>query len=325
MGAEFAAVLVGQDPDYLRDAGYQALEEVAQLEARLSHYRPDSEISDLNLRAAYGPVRLEPSLFALLEQCVALSAETEGAFDVTAGPLIRCWGFFRGQGAWPTPEAVAEALAAVGSHRLELDAAERTVQFGVPGMQVHLGAIGKGYAVDRMVTTLRELQVEAALVHGGSSTIYGLGVPPGKDAWEVGLRHPDDPERRLGIVQLRDRALSTSGDYEQFFEREGRRYSHLLDPRTGYPAQGVRSATILAESATETDALSTAAFVLGEAGASQVLAAGTKLGLVLALDSDCPETSAGDGTAKAAREVPLAVRMMGSVKLHPSSEEAEQE
>jgi thiamine biosynthesis lipoprotein len=317
MGAEFEALLVGPDPEYLRDAGYQALEEVAQLEARLSHYRTDSEISDLNLRAAYGPVRLEPTLFALLTRCVALSAATNGAFDTTAGPLIRCWGFFRGQGEWPTAETVSEAMVAVGSQQLRLDEAEHTVQFGVPGMQVHLGAIGKGYAVDRMVATLRELRVEAALVHGGGSTVYGLEAPPGEDAWEIGLRHPDDSERRLGVVHLRNRALSTSGDYEQFFQHEGRRYSHLLDPRTGYPAQGVRSATVLAESATDTDALSTAAFVLGEAGAAAVLEARPGVGLVLALESDEPKLaqSAGDKTP---RESHLAVRTLGSATLHPA-------
>jgi thiamine biosynthesis lipoprotein len=243
---------------------------VEALEARLSHYRPDSEISDLNTRAAFEPVLMEWSVFNLLRRCVEFTGNTDGAFDCTAGPLIRCWGFFRGQGKLAEPEAVQEALSVVGSNLLELDPAERTVRFLREGMQVHLGGIGKGYAVDEVVAWLRRMGVEAALVHGGTSTVYALGAPPGQEAWEIGLRDPADPERRLGVVRLRDRALSTSGDYEQFFEVEGRRYSHILDPRTGYPAQGMRSATVTAESATDTDALSTAAFVLGEEAARRL-------------------------------------------------------
>jgi thiamine biosynthesis lipoprotein len=137
-------------------------------------------------------------------------------------------------------------------------------------MQVHLGGIGKGYAVDEVVAWLRRLGIEAALVHGGTSTIYALGAPPGQEAWEIGLRDPADPEQRLGVVKLRDQALSTSGDYEQFFEVDGKRYSHILDPRTGYPAVGTRSATVVAENATDSDALSTAAFVLGDEAARQL-------------------------------------------------------
>jgi FAD:protein FMN transferase len=290
MGTEFQAILAGEDADYLRLAGEQALDEVERLEERLSHYRADSEICDLNLRAAYEAVLLEPSLFRLLTRTIELSEATGGAFDPTAGPLIRCWGFFRGQGKMADPGAVEEAIRRVGYSLLDLDPEARTVRFRREGVQVHLGAVGKGYAVDRVVETLRELRVEAALVHGGTSTIYALGAPPGTDAWDVGLCDPGNREQRLGVVRLRDRALSTSGDYEQFFEADGRRYSHILDPRTGYPAEGVRSATILADSATDTDALSTAVFVLGEAGARQLCERFPGLGAVLVPDTGAEKT-----------------------------------
>lgn len=270
MGTEFQALVAGADPEYLRAAAHEALDEVERLEARLSHYRADSEICDLNQRAAYGPVRLEPSLFALLARALALGAATGGAFDCTAGALIRCWGFFRGQGRMAEPEAVAEARERVGGHLVEMDAGERTVRFLRDGVQVHLGAIGKGYAVDLALQTLRALRVPAALVHGGTSTLAAYGSPPGADGWVVGLRDPRRAERRVGRVRIREGALSTSGDYEQFFEAEGRRYSHILDPRTGYPAAGMRSATFLAASAADTDALSTAAFVLGVDGARRI-------------------------------------------------------
>ncbi|MFN3651585.1 MAG: FAD:protein FMN transferase [Armatimonadota bacterium] len=283
MGTEFQAILAGKDPEYLRDAGSQALDEVERLEAQLSHYRPDSDVTDLNVRAYHQAVRLEPLLYRLLRHAVELSEATGGAFDCALGALIRCWGFFRGQGALAEEAAVKEALEQCGSRWLELDDDARTVRFLRP-VQVHLGAIGKGYAVDRMVGVLREVGVRAALVHGGTSTLYALGAPPGDTDWSVGLCDPSDRTRRLGVVRLRDRALSTSGDYEQFFEIAGRRYSHLLDPRTGYPAVGMRSATVAAASATDTDALSTAAFVLGPTGASEVLERFPGTGAVLLPD-----------------------------------------
>lgn len=308
MGTEFQAILAGEDPEYLRDAANQALDEVERLDERLSHYRTDSEICDLNLRAAYEPVRLEPGLYALLRRAAELSRATEGAFDVTAGPLIRCWGFFRGQGSMPQPEAVEAARARVGSRWLEFDDRERTLRFRREGVEVHLGAIGKGYAVDRAIDVLRELRIEAALVHGGTSTLYALGAPPGESGWSVGLKDPGNPERRLAVVRLRNRALSTSGDYEQFFEIAGRRYSHILDPRTGRPAVGARSATVVAASATETDALSTAAFVLGPAGSRELVARFPGIGLVLVPDREA--TGPGAETAE-----PGGILVLGDVQV----------
>jgi thiamine biosynthesis lipoprotein len=284
MGTEFQAVLAGEDPDFLRDAGSGALDEVERLEERLSHYRTDSEICDLNLRAPFGPVRLEPGLFRLIERAVRLSEATDGAFDPTAGPLVKCWGFFRGQGRFPDARAVAEARERVGVHLLELDADAFTIRYRRPGVELHLGAIGKGYAVDLAVASLRAVGIEAALVHGGTSTVYALGAPPGAAAWEVGLCDPGNREQRLAVIPLRDRALSTSGDYEQFFEWEGKRFSHILDPRTGRPAAGVRSATVLADNATDTDALSTAAFVEGAAGVPGLLDPFNGLGVALVPD-----------------------------------------
>ena len=265
MGAEFQVILGGDDPSFLETAAGEALDQIERLEERLSHYLPDSEICDLNRRAAAEPVLLEPSLLDLLQRAQSFFDESEGAFDCTVGSLIKCWGFFRGQGGMPTPEAVEEARGRAGGRWMEIDSIERTVRFRRP-LEVHLGAIGKGYAVDLAIESLKLLGVEAALVHGGTSTVYALGAPPGQEAWAVGVRDPRDAKKRMGVVRLRDRALSISGDYEQYFEYEGCRYSHILDPRTGWPARGTWSAAALGESATDTDALSTAAFVLGEAG-----------------------------------------------------------
>lgn len=284
MGTSFEAILLGPDPEFLRAAAHESLDEVERLEARLSHYRADSEVCDLNRRAAFEPVRMEPSLFELLRRAVFLSEVTGGAFDCTAGPLVTCWGFFRGRGQKPEPGDLDAARARVGSRLLEFDDRDRTVRFTREGVEVHLGAIGKGYAVDRAVEVLRALGVEAALVHGGTSTIYALGAPPGEVGWEIGIVDPRDRGRRLASVRMRDRALSTSGDYEQFFEMDGRRFPHVLDPRTGDPASGTWSAAVLADSATDTDALSTAAFVLGTAGTQRLCEQYGELGALIIPD-----------------------------------------
>jgi len=290
MGTNYEALLVGTDRDYLEAAGHQALDEVERLDDRLSHYNPASEVCDLNARAAHEPVLLEPGFLSLLQRAVALSEATGGAFDCTAGPLVKCWGFFRGEGRLPEPGEIQSALERVGSRWIELDGAARTARFRREGLEVHLGGIGKGYAVDQAVQILRELGVEAALVHGGGSTLYALGAPPGQDGWDVGLRDPRDRAGRLGVVRLRDRALSTSGDYEQYFETGGRRYSHILDPRTGYPAEGVQSAVVLADTATDTDALSTAAFVLGIDATRELFAECPELGAVIVPDCGAEST-----------------------------------
>ncbi len=271
MGTLFEAILVGEDAAWLKDAASQALDEVERLDALLSPYQPGSEIHTLNQEGGEGWVRLDREAFRFVQRSLELARLTEGAFDPAIGALIRCWGFHRGQGALPDGDTVTQALAKSGWHGVEVDEAEASVRFTVPGVQIHPGAIGKGYAVDRAVVILRELGVEAALIHGGTSTVYALGAPPDETAWSIGLCDPENRETRMGVTRLKDQALSTSGDYEQFFEVNGRRYSHLLDPRTGYPAEGMRSATVVAESAADTDALSTAAFVLGEEGARKLL------------------------------------------------------
>jgi FAD:protein FMN transferase len=282
MGTRFEVRLVGEDPAFLEAVGTEALDLVDTLEERLSHYIPHSEICDLNSRAAQGPVLVLPSLLQLLQRGVELSEASGGAFDFTAGPLVKCWGFFRGQGEMPEPADIEAALGRLGSRFVRIDPEERTVRFEKAGMEIHLGAIGKGYAIDEMVALLRSYGIRDALLHGGTSTVYGMGSPPEQeDGWAIGLRDPRKPGARLGVLKLKDRALSVSGDYQQFFEHEGRRYGHVLDPRTGWPAQGIRSAAVLAESATDTDALSTAAFVSGVAGARALCERFPGLGAIL--------------------------------------------
>jgi len=270
MATRFEIVLHGDKPAALRAAGEEALGEIEQLEAQLSLFRASSEIACLNARAAKGPVRVTPPLFALLQQAHKLSAETGGAFDITVAPLVRCWGFMGGDGRVPRPEEVAEARTKVGMELVHLNPADFTVQFAREGVMLDLGAIGKGYAVERAAEVLREAGVTNALVHGGTSTVQALGTPPGEEFWKIAIETPspmrDAPPTLLATVPLREEALSVSGVRENSFQLGGRTFSHIIDPRTGEPAIGTVLAAVVLPSATETDALSTALLTVGAAG-----------------------------------------------------------
>jgi FAD:protein FMN transferase len=240
------------------------LELIDELESQLTVYREDSEVSEINRRADREAVRVEQGLFELLLLAQRLTAETGGAFDVTAGPLIKAWGFFRREGRVPSPAERQEALEHVGMKYVELNSESRAVRFLKPGMEINLGSIGKGYALDRCAALLRQRGAESGLLHGGGSSVLAVGSQPGDPrGWPVGIRHPWDDSRRIAVIHLRDRALATSAATYQNFEYNNRRLGHLLDPRSGRPAEGVASASAVALSAAEADALATAFYVLG--------------------------------------------------------------
>lgn len=253
-------------------AASAALDEVARLEQQLSIFRPDSEISQLNQTAATQTVSVEPALFDLLNLCQELSRATAGAFDVTSGPLSHCWGFVRRQRRIPTTAEIEQARATVGSEKLLLDVAARTLRFAQPGVEINLGSIGKGYALDRVAEQLRG-EVRTALLSAGSSSMRAVGSGERGNGWTVGIRDPRQLERRMAVLRLREAALATSGSEEQFFEYEGRRYGHLIDPRTGWPAEAVVGVTVVTASAAEADALATAFYVGGRELAERYCAA----------------------------------------------------
>jgi FAD:protein FMN transferase len=246
-------------------AALEALDLIQSLERQLSFFKPDSDISEINRRAADGAVEVEPRLFALLAWAMQLGRESGGAYDLTSAPLWEAWGFARREGALPSPERLAEARAKTGWDGIDLDASQQTIRFLRPGMKLNLGSIGKGYAVDRAVEHLLAAGVADFLVHGGYSSVAarGLADSPASTPWTVGVRDPLRDDLRLGQIELRDRALGTSGSQFQSFRHRGRRFGHILDPRTGWPAEGVHSVTVLAPTAAEADALSTAFYVMG--------------------------------------------------------------
>jgi thiamine biosynthesis lipoprotein len=268
MGTEFELLVYGEREGYLQSVTEAVFAEITRLEAQLSFYNPNSDISDLNRRAAAEPVTVEPRLFHLLEKAKALSEATGGAFDPTVAPLMRCWGFVGASGSMPTAGAIAEARKVVGMHHVHLDADAYTVVFDREGVQIDLGAIGKGYGVECAVDLLREYEISSALLHGGTSTVCALGAPPDADAWNVAVQRPFDttPGSHLATFALRDETLSVSALHGKWFASEGRRYGHVIDPRTGSPVGRTLLAALVTASATDSDALSTALLTLGPDG-----------------------------------------------------------
>lgn len=240
-----------------------ALDTAERIERQLTVFKESSEVSYINRSADCHPIRVEQSLWELLILCSELHRETGGSFDITSSPLSRCWGFLRRQGRVPETNEIEEALAVVGSEKLRFDHKARTIRFERPGVELNFGSIGKGYALDRMAEVIRS-RVHTALLSAGSSSLLAIGAGDRwQGGWNVGIRHPGDRDKRIAVLRLRDCAMSTSGSEEQFFEHEGRRYGHIIDPRSGRPAEGVASATVIAHSAALTDALATAVYVGG--------------------------------------------------------------
>lgn len=269
MGSTYTVALYGYDRERMEAAVEAAFDEVRRLDRMLSNYRPDSELSEVNRYAAERPVKVTPELFDLLSKCLEYSRESEGAFDITVGPLMRVWGFYKGTGRLPKKEEVARALEKVGYRHVLLNAENRTVRFDGPGVELDPGGIGKGYAVDRMAGILEENGITSALISAGGSSIYALGDPNNGKGWEIKIRDPHDARKTVEDLYLKNESLSTSGAYEKFFQAEGRTYSHIMDPRTGYPAAGMLSVSVISPRTLDSEAWTKPYFILGRRWAAQ--------------------------------------------------------
>jgi FAD:protein FMN transferase len=254
MGTRIFVELWAEDKDKQR--GEQAIDavmdEMRHIDETMSVYKPASEVSKVNALAATQPVKISPELFKLLTTALEYSRITEGAFDITYASVGYMYDFRERKR--PTEQQIQSALPAVNYQHVLLDAATSTVRFSQPGVRIDLGGIAKGYSVDCGIEILRERGFTHALVNaGGDSRVLGdrFGKP-----WIIGIRHPDHPDQVITRVPLTDSAFSTSGDYERYFDEDGVRYHHIIDPHTGHSASKVRSATIIAPTATRTDGLS---------------------------------------------------------------------
>src|SRR5487761_1906139 len=269
MGSTYTIVAYGQDEARLRAAAEDASEEARRLDHLLSNYIPSSEWSQVNREASNQPVRVSTELFQLLAACVEYSRESGGSFDITVGPLMKVWGFYKGTGHLPHRAEIRGAMAKVGYQNILLDPAAHTVRFAKEGVEIDPGGIGKGYAVDKMGETLKEDGVKSALVSASGSSIYGLGAPPDELGWKIKIRDPKDASKTAAEVVLKDNSLSTSGNYEKFFFAEGKMYSHIMDPTTGYPSEGMLSVSVVSPRTIDSEAWCKPYYIRGRAWAAQ--------------------------------------------------------
>ena len=276
MGTVFEVSVYASDKNRVEKAFNDVLKEVNRLDYLMSNYKEESELSKINKNAASEPTYCDNELAYIIEESLKYSDITDGAFDITIGPLMKKWGFFKGQGKIPDKpdkEELESVLESVSYKNIIIEeemkkslfrdpSIVKTVFFKNPGTQIDLGGIGKGYAVDMATRILKGNRIKSALINFAGN-IYAYGTPPGKESWVIGLQHPRKSEGILSSFEVKDKAVSTSGDYEKFFIINGKRYSHIIDPRTGNPVKDIVSVTIVADNATRADALSTGVFVLG--------------------------------------------------------------
>jgi thiamine biosynthesis lipoprotein len=264
MGSTFTVIVYGEDENQMRSASEEAAEEARRLDHLLSNYQASSEWSEINREAASRPVKISPEDFDLIDACLRYSRESEGAFDITVGPLMKVWGFYKGSGHLPHRAEIMGALDRVGYRHILLDHAAQTIRFDRPGVELDPGGIGKGYAVDRMVEVLKENGVHTALVGGSASSIYALGAPPSDPrGWKISIKDPKDRNKTVQDIYLKNESMSTSGNYEKFFYAEGQMWSHIMDPRTGFPAQGVLSVSVVAPRTIDSEAWTKPYYVNG--------------------------------------------------------------
>lgn len=263
MGSTYTIVAYGEDRLKLETAVEAAFDEVRRLDNLISNYKPKSEWSLVNRGAATGPVRVSREVIDLIDACLEYSRKSGGAFDITVGPLVRTWGFYKGSGRLPHRAEIRNALGKVGYRNVIVDKETQSVSFAKPGVEIDPGGIGKGYAVDRVATLLREMGIQSAFINAGNSSMYAIGAPPGEKGWKVKIRHPLEPSKTVAELTLTGKSMSTSGTSEKFFISGGKRYSHIFDPRTGYPAPGMLSVSVVAPRTIDSEAWTKPNFILG--------------------------------------------------------------
>jgi len=261
MGTSIEVQAFGGDEPARKAAIDEAFAAFAEVDRLMSNYRDDSELALVNRRAAGGPIEVSEPMFRVLEAGRQVSAASNGAFDVTVGPLVKLWGFHDRQPHLPTAGEFAAVRPLVDYRNLLLNSTERAVRFSRPGVEIDLGGIAKGFAVEVAAGILRRRGLGGFIDAGGNQ--YLLGTPIGKRAWTVGIKDPDRPERVIGVVETAETSVSTSADSYNFLIANGRRYGHILDPRTLEPSNASLSATVFSRDGTLADAMSKAAFILG--------------------------------------------------------------
>lgn len=260
MGSAFEFVLI-DEPQRGEDLIRECIAEVSRLERLLTEFSDDSQTSALNKNAGLRPVRVDGEVYELLKRCAAISRLTQGAFDITASALKKLYNFKQAHFAFPGRTAVRDGLARVGFDKVEFYP-DNHVFLKEPGMHIGFGAVGKGYAADRVSKIMQAKGVKAGVINA-SGDLLAWGHRGNGRPWQIGIADPVNPERPRLTIPVLNRAVATSGDYERYFMYKGKRYAHTIDPKTGRPVKGLKSATVASPSAELSDALATAVFVMG--------------------------------------------------------------
>ncbi len=264
MGTIVSIQLVDKNPDHARNLIDGVLAIMKNLSHEMNSHVPDSEVSTLNRKACNSPISVSTDIISVLKTSMRISELTDGAFDVTVGPLLKLWPIYKANNfRVPNRDELVRALSLVGWRNIEIDEKNHTVFFKKKGMQIDLGGIAKGYIVDSAISFLKKYGVKGALINAGGD-IYALGSAPDGKAWRIGIQHPRNSKQFMAILEVKNKAIVTSGDYERFIIKNGIRYTHIVDPRTGFTTQKTASVTLIGDNTAFIDGLATAMMVLGE-------------------------------------------------------------
>jgi thiamine biosynthesis lipoprotein len=262
MGSRFEITVVAIDHKEGDKFIDLAVTEISRIESLISSWDPNSQTSAINENAGIKPVKVDAELFNLIGRCIEISKLTDGAFDISYASMDRVWKFDGSMKEMPSEEEIEKSVSKVGYENIVLDYEKSTVFLKMPGMKIGFGGIGKGYAADKAKALLKERQVTGGIINA-SGDMNAWGLQPDNSEWKVAITNPLNKNKAFALLPVNDAAVVTSGNYEKYVSFNGKRYTHIIDPRTGYPSTGIISATVFAPSAELADALATSVFVMG--------------------------------------------------------------
>jgi thiamine biosynthesis lipoprotein len=263
MGGRFDISIVAKDSLTAEQNINEVIAEITRIENLISDWKPDSQVSQVNQNAEIKPIKVDREVFELAQRALKLSEITNGGFDVSFAAMDRIWKFDGSMTEMPSAEAIKKSVEKVGYKNIILDSVQSTIFLKLKGMKIGFGALGEGYATDKCRTMMMAKGIEAGIVNG-SGDMSTWGKQPNGQPWKIGITNPFKPEKLLAVVPLNQGAVTTSGSYEKFVIFNGKRYSHIINPATGYPATGLCSVTVFGPNAETANGLSTSMMVLGQ-------------------------------------------------------------